>query len=478
MRLLTPTRRGAAALLLIAAALLPSGAGGQGAGNVLPKLPFTKFVMKNGLTVLLSENHAAPTVSVWMVYRVGRGDFDPGRTGFAHLFEHVMFEGSAHVARGEHSKLVKESGGATNATTWEDYTDYFDTDLPSNMLETALWLEADRMAFLPAALDSAHFDLARQSVYNEHTLRTVGVNVVPPGVLAAEAFATNLLPSSRYSVPVFGYMEDLARSSVADVRSFFDRYYGPNNATLAISGDFKTASARALVEKYFGGIPARARPASAHPAIAPLAGEKRIALEDQYANTYRLWIGWHGASTKGADRMALSVLNSILAGGRGSRLSRAVTDAAKAGTVAESAHSDLDDSGIFQIGVAGLPNASLTRLEQLVDSVTADVRDHGVSDIELKRWVATYVDTTLSSLQLNATRAKVLAEGQSLNGDPSAALNDIATVRRLTPADLQRVARQYLTGDRLVLSIVPKGKLDLVSKPELPYTNVTKKVTP
>ena len=272
-------------------------------------------------------------------------------------------------------------------------------------------------------------------------------------------------------------MSELKTATVKDLRAFFDRYYAPNNATLAISGDVTVAEARTMVERYFGGVPRRAP--VAHPAIptSRLAGETRLAAEDKRANTLQLWIGWRGAPTTSPDRVAMTALGALLTSGRNSRLYRALVDDKKLATglpANQNGHWDLEESGIFQIVVAANPNAPMTEIEKVIDSVVADVRDHGVTADELRRWLASYTVSSITRLQRLYIRDSLLVEGQLFQNNPSALFDDVAAARRLTPADIQRVARKYLVPGRVVLSVVPAGKLELRSKPSEPYVNKTR----
>lgn len=276
-------------------------------------------------------------------------------------------------------------------------------------------------------------------------------------------------------------MAELSTATVKDLRAFFDQYYAPNNATLAIAGDLTVADARKMVERYFGGIPRHA--AATHPAIpkSRLTKETRLAVEDNRANTLQLWVGWRGASTTSPDRVALTALSALLTRGRNSRLYRALVDDKKLATglpANSNGHLDLENAGIFQIVVSANPNAPMTEIEKVIDSVVAGVRDGGVKPDELRRWLASYTVSSITRLQRIYIRDSLLVEGQLFQNNPSALLDDAAAARKLTPAELQRVARKYLVPERVVLSVVPAGKLDLVSKPSEPYVNKTRGKAP
>lgn len=446
-------------------------------GIDIPRIAYTRFVLPNGMVVVLHEDHSSPIAAVELNYHVGSRDEPVGKRGLAHLFEHMMFEGSANVGPQAHARIIQEAGGSgVNGHTWEDRTIYVER-VPANILETVLWLEAERMAFLPARLDSARFESARAAVLNEYA--QTFTNASAAGNLGFEAFLTALFPDPNpYHATVFGVMSELSTTSLHDVRGFFDTYYSPSNATLAIAGDFKAADVRKSVEKYFAGIPRRAT--VKHPKVptAPLIRETRLVLEDRLANTQQLWVGWRAAPLTSSDRLPLTALAAILSRGTTSLLYKALVNERKM-TVSlpeqASCYCELEDAGIFQLGVAATGTASLTEIERVMDSVVAAVRDAGVQPEELRRWLATYSVESVTRLQQDAQKAALLAEGEVFHRDPGALLNGMAAARRLTVADLHRVARKYLVPERVVMSIVPAGKLNLASKPNDAYVNVTKK---
>src|SRR4051812_25656230 len=229
----------------------------------VPRIAYTRSVLKNGLVVLLHEDHSSPIVALDLTYHVGSKDEPVGKRGFAHLFEHSMYNGSAHVGPGEHLRIIQAAGGDGNANTREDRTVYFER-FPENMLETVLWLEAERMAFLPDRLDTARFEAERKAVLNEYGFRYDAGPVAADR--AMEAFIGAMYPDPHpYHTAPLGVMSELEAATLDDMMAFFHKYYVPNNATLSISGDFTTADVQKLVGKYFGGIPRG--PAVSHPAV-------------------------------------------------------------------------------------------------------------------------------------------------------------------------------------------------------------------
>ena len=435
----------------------------------IPTIPVERFVLSNGLTVLVSPDHAAPIVALTMWYHVGSKNEVPGRTGFAHLFEHVMFQGSEHIPKGEHIKIIEDAGGQLNGSTNNDRTNYYDV-LPKNYLETALWLESDRMGALLAALDQAKLDNQRDVVKNERRFR---VDNQPFG-RSQEVQLSALYPASNpYSWPVIGSMADLSAASLDDVKQFFRTYYAPDNAVLSISGDVDIARTKALVERYFGGIPRG--PDISRPTVTPtpLRAEKRLVLEDPKATLPRLTIAWDAGGVRSADRAALDALASLLTQDRTSRLTKLlIYDRQLATSVSANAFA-AEDEGTFRITVNPRPGVPLTTVEQVVDSVVAAVAATPAPASEIQRTKSYALVGTTTALEPVLARAETLARGQTYFSDPGHYKVELEAAAAVTPEDVQRVAKQYLTAGRVVLSMVPAGKLDLVSKPAQPYTNAT-----
>jgi zinc protease len=460
---------------LLAACLLYGGAaqaqpGGRSSPAIdIPALPLVRYTLPNGMTALLSEDHSAPVVALTVWYHVGSKNEKPGRTGFAHLFEHMMFEGSENVATGEHRRLIQSLGGSFNGSTTEDRTNYYET-LPSNQLEMGIWLEADRMATLLTRVNQERLDAEREIVKNERRLR---VDNQPFGV-SAEVTSAALFPATHpYSWPVIGSMTDLSAASLDDVKDFFRTYYSPNNATIAISGDIDIARTRAMLDRWFGPIPRG--PAIERPRVpaTTLAAEKRLVLEDSRARLPQLQITWPTVGVHSPDRFALDALSSVLTLDRTSRLRKVLVYDRQLATNVFAFDNANEDAGYFQVFVTPRPNASLTEIEAVVDSVIATVKAGPLSPAEVQRVKNYAAVSTVTGLQFRIARAEQLASGLVFDGDPLSYRNDLVRAQAVTPADVQRVARQYLGTGRVVLSMVPAGKLDQVSRPNLPFTNVT-----
>jgi zinc protease len=434
-----------------------------------PKLPVVRTVLPNGLTLLVSEDHSAPLIHVTVWYHVGSKNEKPGRTGFAHLFEHLMFEGSEHVPKGEHIRLVESAGGDMNGSTTNDRTNYYET-LPSNWLETALWLESDRMGFLLPGLTQAKLDNQRDVVKNERRQR---IDNQPYGSADEVLDAALFPPSNPYSWPVIGSMADLSAASLDDVKAFFRTYYAPDNAVLSVTGDVDPARVLTLVTKYFGTIPSG--PTIERPTVAPvtLGATKRLVLEDRKASLPQLTIAWPTVGGDSPDARPLEALAQVLTLDRTSRLTKLLVYDRQLATAVAAAQESNENAGRFEIDVRPRPGASLTQIERLVDSVVDAEVAAPPADSEVARAKNYAVVGTITGLEAIYHRGEIMASGQTFFGDPLHYLTDLREAQAIGPADVHRVAQKYLTPGRVVLSMVPAGQLNQVSRPTEPFTNVT-----
>jgi zinc protease len=450
---------------LLAFVVLVSGAAADRPATI--NIPFERYTLPNGLTVILSQDRATPTVAVNVWYHVGSKNEAPGRTGFAHLFEHVMFTGSGHVPYGLHDKLTEGVGGTNNGTTSNDRTTYYET-IPSNYLESALWIEADRMGFLLDTLDLTKLNAQRDIVKNE---RRQTLDNQPYG-RAGELLSQATYPSSHpYSWDVIGSMADLSAASEEDVKSFFRLYYAPNNAFLSIVGDFDPAQAKSWVAKYFDGVP-RGR-AITRPAVNPvkLTEEKRLVFED-HVQVPRLYVQWPSVGEKSDDQYALDVLGAILTGPRTARLTKVLVFEQQAAANVSASQGSNEDVGEFLMVITPRPGHSLTDLEAAADSVIEMMKAEGPTAEEIQKAVAGEELAFIRGLESNLNKAMTLSEGAGFHGDPAFFKTEYQKSLAVTAADVKRVANTYLTKGRVVLSIVPTGKLDQAAKP-----NESRKVT-
>ena len=425
------------------------------------KLSFETYTLPNGLTVILSIDRTTPTVAVNVWYKVGSKNELVGRTGFAHLFEHVMFTGSGNVPYGLHDKLTEGVGGSTNGTTNFDRTTYFET-VPSNYLEPVIWLEADRMGFLLDALDLAKLDAQRDIVKNE---RRQGVDNQPYGRVD-EIFLKALYPASHpYSWDVIGSMKDLSAASEADVKNFFRVYYAPNNAYLAVVGDFDPAQVKSWVARYFGDI-GRGTPIN-RPTIGPvtLKAEKRLVFEDR-VQMPRLYIQWPTVGERHDDRFALDVLATILSGARTARLTKALVYDQQAAATATVRQDTKEDVGEFGVMITPRPGHTLASLEAATDAIIERLKAEGPTAEEVQKAIAGEELEFLSGLQSNLGKSMRLTDGAGYHGDAGYFREEYKKALSVTPADVTRVANKYLTRGRVVLSVVPLGQLKDASRPD------------
>ncbi|HEX2190809.1 MAG TPA: pitrilysin family protein [Longimicrobiaceae bacterium] len=420
-------------------------------------IPHTTFQLPNGLRVIVNEDRSTPiaTVNVW--YHVGSGYEKPGRTGFAHLFEHILFEGSKNVPEGDFDNLLEAAGAVNNGSTTSDRTNYYEI-LPKNALELALWLEADRMGGLLDAMNEGKLAGQREVVKNERRQR---VDNQPYGRLFETAFAALYPAGHPYSWPVIGSLEDLDRATLADVEDFFRTYYAPNNATLAISGDVSAEEVRPLVEKYFGWIPRGPDVAKPDVAVPPIPETRHITLEDR-VTLPQLTMVWRGVKSYAPDDAALDALARILTDGKNSRLyKRLVYDQKVAQNVTAFNYAQLL-SGDFFVQVTARPDVRLDAMERAVEEEVARLAQTPPTAEELQRVVSQIETEFVRALETTAGKADQLNSYLYYTGDSGYADEDLARYRSLTPADVQRVAREYLAGkNRVVVSIVPEGKTNL-----------------
>jgi zinc protease len=423
-----------------------------------PRIQFEKYTLPNGLEVILHEDHSTPIVAVDTWYHVGSGDEQVGRTGFAHLFEHIMFMGSEHVPVGSFDQLLESAGANNNGSTTEDRTNYYET-LPSNALPLALWLDSDRMGYLLPTMDLAKVNLQREVVKNERRQR---VDNVPYG-RADEVILAALYPKSHpYSWPVIGSMADLSAASLADVQTFFKTYYAPNNATLTIAGDFDPGTVKKLVGQYFGSIPRG--PAIQRRTTVPVVAVPRdtfLVLEDR-VQLPRLFYTWHSVKDLSKDDATLDILAQIVANDKNSRLyKKLVYELQVAQNVGASQDGGRLD-GKFQIDVTPKPGQKVADIDRLVQAEIANVINNGVTPRELKRAQNSYKASFLNRL------ASVLGKAERLNyynyiaGNPDFVQQDAARYERVTAADVQRVAKTYLGRPKIILTVVPEGKKEMM----------------
>jgi len=427
------------------------------------KIPYQTFTLPNGLTVFVTEDHSVPIVTVNTWYHVGSSDERVGRTGFAHLFEHLMFMGSEHVPTGEFDRLLEAAGGDNNGSTTEDRTNYYE-DGPSNALELMLYLDSDRMGFLLPELTPAKVDLQRGVVQNE---RRQSYENQPYG-LAEENILKRLYPPAHaYSWPVIGSMADLNAASIEDVQQFFRQYYTPNNATIAVGGDVSYAEVRREVERWFGDIPRGPAVTRTPPPAVSLPADVYGTLEDR-VQLPRVYDTWHTVKAFAPDDAVLDVLASILADGKTSRLYKRLVYQLQIATQVRSFQDGGRIDGKFEILATARPGHDLNELQRVIDEELHLLAESGPAAREVERVQNSLEASFLDRLERVGGfggKANQLNFYEYYVGTPDYLQQDLDRYRRVTAADVERVARSYLLmAHRVVLSVVPQGHTELEAK--------------
>jgi zinc protease len=444
-------RTGLAASLL----LLPATLTAQTAAPL--QLPYTQFTLPNGLHVILHEDHSTPIVTVNVWYHVGSAREKPGRTGFAHLFEHLMFTGSGHVQEGEFDTLLEAAGGNNNGSTENDRTNYV-IDVPSNALELALFLESDRMGYLIDSMSPARVDAQRDVVKNE---RRQSVENQPYGIAEAQVLTELLYPEGHpYHWPVVGYMDDLTAASYDDVVAFFKTYYAPGNASLVVAGDLDPVKTRALVEKWFGDVKGGA---PVTPITVPgvmLTGVTKKTVTDR-VQLPRLYLAWLTPPSLAPADAALDLVADVLAGGKNSRLyKRLVYDLQIAQNVVAYQNSQALSS-YFLVRVTPQPGHTLDEVQKVVDEEIAKLKVEPPTDHELQRSLNQIEASFYNRMERVggfSGKADQLNRYYTATGDPDWFNEDLARYRAISPADVRAAAQEFLPADRRVeLSVVPES---------------------
>lgn len=415
------------------------------------QVPCHQFTLENGLNVILHEDHSVPIVAVNIWYHVGSSRERPGRTGFAHLFEHLMFEGSRHVPRGAFDEWLESAGGTNNGSTDEDRTNYYET-LPANGLELALFLESDRMGYLLDAMTPEKLDAQRDVVKNER--RQTSENQ-PYGMAELALPSLVFPPDHPYHWPVIGSMEDLSAASYEDVVDFFRCYYTPRNASLVLAGDIDVARARELVAKWFGEVPPGKRVEPIERIPAHLAGERIYCMEDR-VQLPRLYLVWLSPPHFAPGDAELDLAGDVLSVGKSSRLyRRLVYEMEVAQEVAASQYSRRLAS-LFVIQVTGRAGQSLAELRDVVDEEVDKLAREEPDPRELERAYNQLESAFLEDMERVARKADHLNGYYFYTGKPDSFEEDLARYRVLSPEDVRAAARRYLNRDRVLLAVVPE----------------------
>ena len=425
-------------------------------------IPFEKYVLANGLTVIISEDHSDPVVHVDVTYHVGSSREEIGKSGFAHFFEHMMFQGSENVPDQHHFKIITESGGTLNGSTNTDRTNYFQT-VPANQLEKMLWLESDRMGFLLDAVTQFKFEIQRSTVINERAQnydnRAYG--------LSREVSSKALYPYGHpYSWLPIGYVEDLNRVGVDDLKNFFLRWYGPNNATLTISGDMNTQEVLQMAEKYFGSIPRGPEVTPVEVPSVVLDKTRYTSYVDNYAKLPMLMVNFPTVPDYHPDMAALACLAQVIGQGRNSLLFQNMVKPQKA--LQASAYSLLSElAGTFTFIVIPSPGKDLGQMEKLVHESLKNFEKSGVSDDDLEKFKTGFESRMINTLGSVSGKAAQLAAFETFTGNPDMISTLLTIYREVTKEDVRRVFNQYLKDKpSVVLSVLPKGHEAVIAAPD------------
>ena len=423
-------------------------------------IPHTTFTLPNGLRVIVAEDHSAPLAAVNVWYHVGSGYERPGRTGFAHLFEHIMFEGSKNVPEGDFDNWLEAAGARNNGSTTTDRTNYYEV-MPSNAVELALWLEADRMGGLLDAMSPSKLGGQRGVVQNE---RRQNYENQPYGLLW-EAAPPLLYPEGHpYSWTTIGSMADLDAAALEDVNQFFRTYYAPNNASIAVVGDVDPQQVRQWAERYFGWIPRGTPVERPRIALPQLSATTYTAREDR-VTLPELSMIWRTGARFSQDEAALNALAAILTQGKSSRLYKRLVYDEQVAAFTSAWNDATLLSGDLWVRVRAKPDVDLDRIEAAVDEEVARLAQSPPSQDELDRVINGLVTGFVGALETVEGKADRLNDYLYYAGSADYAEQDLARYRALTPADIQRVARQYLAGrNHVLISIVPQGKTELAAQ--------------
>jgi zinc protease len=417
-----------------------------------PEIKFEKYRLQNGLTVILSEDRRLPQVSVNVWYHVGAANQTPGRSGFAHLFEHLMFSSTKHAK--DPDQILESIGGSNNGSTNFDRTNYYET-IPTNELPTAIWQESERMGFILPTLDEEKLRIQRDVVSNERRQRYEN----SPYGLAFIRTCDLLYPQPHpYYDCVIGNIAEIQAASLEDVRQFLLQYYGPNNASIALVGDFDSTTVRQLIDKYFGPIPRGPevpKPDVKQPLLTAVVREK---VEDKLAQLPRFEFIWNGLRQYDDEEASGDVLADALGSGRTSRLYRSLVLEKQVASNVDASDNTESLGGWISIGATARPGHTPEELKTLIQAAIDDVKQNGVSPEEVERAKRKILAGRVRGLERVAARADLLNEYEAFLGDPGYLPRDIARYRAVTPQSVQAFAKKWLPDERRIeMEVVPAG---------------------
>ncbi len=423
--------------------------------NDILNIKYEKHTLKNGLEVVLYQDKSLPIVSVNLWYKVGSANETNGKTGFAHLFEHMMFQGSENVPKEKHFKFIEEAGGNLNGSTSFDRTNYFET-VPANSLELALWLESDRMGFLLEALTQEKLANQKDVVMNERRQRYDN----QPYGLAWEIIFSNLFPKNHpYHWPTIGWMKDIEKFELSDVRNFFKTYYSPNNASLVIGGDIEYDSALELVKKYFEEIPKGETIPEIVIPKTQLSENKKIIHEDNIQLS-KIYLTWETTELYTDDDASLDVLSDVLTGSKNGRLFKSLVFEKQIAQDVSSFQYSANLTGMFIVVATAKPGVCLDELKNEIQTELNEVMKNGISGKEFNRSINTVKSSFIYSLQnLNSLVNQINNYNTNLR-EPNSFVYDLGRFKKLQQSSIENVANKYLKNNYVELHIVPKENKD------------------
>jgi predicted Zn-dependent peptidase len=448
-----PSRRPLVGLAVLATALLGSARTRAAEGD--PKIPVERYRLDNGLEVLLHPDRTVPLVYVSLWYHVASGDETPGKTGFAHLFEHMMFQGSQHVGEDQHFKVLKKVGvSVINGSTNTDRTNYFE-QVPSHQIETALWLESDRMGYMLPLLTAASLDNQREVVRNE---RRQNYDNVPYG---KDRFVTNQLLYAEghpYRYLTIGRHEDLARASLEDVKNFFRTWYVPSNATLMIAGDIEIPQAKKLVDKWFGTFPKTTRPVHHEVPPTPVTAPKREVVTDDFAKLRRIHYAWHSPKAFAPGEAEMDIVSSVLGRPGTGRLYKILVHDKQWAQSVGVFQQGQGFSGIFHVTADLKPDADVAAVEAVLDQEIERVTKEPISERERKRVITEAEAGLVRGLEPLAARGESLQRFNHFLGEPDSFTRVLDNFRNATPDGIRATAARFLgKQNRIEVVTMPAG---------------------
>lgn len=416
-------------------------------------IPCQKYKLSNGLEIILFQNNTLPFTAVNIWYKAGSANEVKGKTGLAHLFEHMMFQGSKNVPKEMHFKYIQEAGGTLNASTSFDRTNYFEK-LPSNDLELALWLESDRIGFFLEALDQVKLDNQKSVVLNERLERYDN----QPYGLAWEKLISNLYPEIHpYNWPTIGYYKDIGSYTLDDVRSFFQQYYSPSNATIVVAGNFEADKTKSLLEKYFGEIKNNGTPTTINSKSSQLDETKFLTLEDK-VNLERIYFAWLTQGAFNSDDAALDIFSDLLTGSKNARLTRKLVYELEIAQDVNTMQFSGKYGGHFMIVATAKPGKSLDEIKKIIFNEISILAKENISPRELERSKNVIKSNFIYSLQNIDTIADMLNLYNFYLGEPNSFNFDLNRYNSVNAEDIQQTVKRYFQNNYVELRIVPERK--------------------